>query len=251
MRYVNFIINGVNGRMGRKLCEVIAGKPGFKVVCGIDKDTSEREFPVFATPDDCTLTADVIIDFSHPSCLGSILWFATGRNIPIVIATTGFSELQLEEIRKASAKIPVFHSSNMSLGMAALMSLTQKAARVLGESYDIEIIESHHNQKLDAPSGTAIMLAEGINEVCDNRYSYIYDRHEERRKRSASEIGIHTVRGGTIVGEHEIMFAGHDEVITITHKAYSREIFATGAVNAAQFLLDKPIGLYAMKDIAR
>ncbi len=239
------IISGCNGRMGRNVAEKIAERDGCETVAGIDTNTSPLAFPVFASAADCTVDADVIIDFSNPSALPALLDFAVSRGIPAVIATTGVSDEGRARIEEAARTVPVFFSANMSLGVNLLVELARKAADVLGGDFDIEIVEKHHNQKLDAPSGTALMIADAI---ADGKH-YVYDRHSVRRKRSRDEIGIHSVRGGNIVGEHEVIFAGADEVITLSHSAASRGVFATGAVNAALFLTGKRPGLYDMGDL--
>lgn len=249
----DIILSGCQGKMGHVLEECIAGRNDCRVVAGFDPRTEEqRTFPVFASPDECTVKADAIIDYSHPSALDSLLSYAIANKTPVVIATTGYNEEQIAQIRRAAEQIPVFFSFNMSLGINLLAELAKKAAAFLGDQFDIEIVEKHHNRKLDAPSGTALMLADAINETLDNRNQYVYDRHSVRRKRDKNEIGIHSVRGGTIVGEHEIIFAGHDEVITLSHSAMSREIFAVGSINAAVFLGDVKVpGLYNMSDLLR
>ena len=192
---------------------------------------------------------DVIIDFSHPSSLDDLLDYCMTNGTPIVIATTGYNDEQIAKIHKASEQIPVFFTFNMSLGINLLTELAKKATQILGGQFDIEIIEKHHNQKIDAPSGTAIMLANAINEELDNSCTYVYDRHSVRQKRAKNEIGMHAIRGGTIVGEHEIIFAGRDEVISLKHEAHSKQVFAVGSVNAAVFMCGKPAGIYAMKDL--
>lgn len=219
------------------------------VVAGVDKINNGEKFPIYSSFDSVNVKADLIIDFSHPAMLDSMLGYALKNNMPVVIATTGYDSVQTEKIRAAAKKIPIFFTFNMSLGINLVAALAKKAAAVLGDSFDIEIIEKHHNQKLDAPSGTAIMLANGINSVFGDTLNYEYDRHSVRRKRPKNEIGIHSVRGGTIVGEHEVIFAGHDEVITLTHTAQSREIFAVGAVKAAKYIYGKPAGLYDMNNL--
>ena len=192
---------------------------------------------------------DVIIDFSNPALLNDLLDFAVKKSMPVVIATTGYDESQKRQIEEASRKTSVFFTYNMSLGINLLANLAKKAVQVLGDGFDIEIIEKHHNQKIDAPSGTALMLADAICEELNKPMKYEYDRHSKREKRTKNEIGMHAVRGGTIVGEHEIMFAGRDEIITLSHSARSKEVFAVGAVNAALFLKDKPAGMYSMKEM--
>ena len=192
---------------------------------------------------------DCIIDFSHPAVLQSELEYAKKSGRPLVLCTTGFSKEQLEEIEKASKETAIFFSANMSLGVNLMVSLCQKAAEILGDSFDIEIIEKHHNQKIDAPSGTALKLADAINEACGNKYVYTYERQSVRAKRDKKEIGIHAVRGGNIVGEHEVLFAGHDECFSLKHSATSKEVFAVGAVNAAVFMSGKKSGMFSMKDM--
>ena len=194
---------------------------------------------------------DVIIDFSHPSALDSLIGYALSTGTPLVLATTGYSDEQIEKIKKSSEQIPVFFTFNMSLGINLLVELAKKATAVLGDQFDIEIVEKHHNQKIDAPSGTAIMLANAVNDTLDNKMKYTYDRHSQRKKREKNEIGIHSIRGGTIVGEHDVIFAGRDEVITLSHQASSKEVFAVGSVNAAIFMNGKKKGLYTMADFIK
>ena len=196
-----------------------------------------------------SINPDVIIDFSHPSVLNELLDYCLTNRVALVIATTGYSQEQISKIHQAAKEIPLFFTANMSIGVNLIAELAKKATSVLGGQFDIEIIEKHHNQKIDAPSGTAIMLADAINEELNNEYSYTYDRHSIREKRTNKEIGLHAVRGGTIVGDHDIIFAGRDEVITLSHHAASKEVFAVGAVNAAIFLKGKEPGLYNMKDL--
>lgn len=245
MTMTRIIISGCNGRMGRTVAERIAARDDCIAVAGIDINTSPLGFPVFASAADCTVDADVIIDFSNPSALPALLELAVSHKIPAVIATTGISDEGKALIEEASKSIPVFFSANMSLGVNLLVELARKAADVLGGDFDIEIVEKHHNQKLDAPSGTALMIADAI---ADGKH-YVYDRHSVRRKRGRDEIGIHSVRGGNIVGEHDVIFAGTDEVITLSHSAASRGVFAAGAVNAAIFLAGKQPGIYNMGDL--
>lgn len=243
------IISGANGKMGKVIRNVVSTKDDCEVVAGIDINTESESFPIYDSPEKIAEEADVIIDFSNPALLDSLLDFAVSRKIPLVIGTTGYDEAQKEKIRKASEKTAVFFTYNMSLGVNLLASLAKKAVEVLGSDFDIEIVEKHHNQKIDAPSGTALMLADAMCEEIDRPMKYEYDRHSKREKRTRDEIGIHAVRGGTIVGEHEIIFAGRDEIITLSHSARSKEIFAVGAVNAAMFMNGKEAGLYDMSQM--
>ena len=244
------IICGCQGKMGHVLESCIAERDDCEVVAGFDIVTEPKKpYPVFSHFADCTVDADVIIDFSNPASLDQLLDFAVSHNMPLVIATTGYSEQQTAAIHKAAETIPVFFSFNMSLGVNLMAELAKKAAAFLGGQFDIEIVEKHHNRKVDAPSGTALMLADAINTALAEPCSYTYDRHSVRRKREKNEIGISSVRGGTIVGEHEIIFAGRDEIITLSHSARSKEIFAVGAVNAAVFMSGKDSGMYSMKDL--
>ena len=247
---LRIILSGCLGKMGKVITNIVDNRDDCEIVCGIDINEGEASYPIFSDISKVDIEADCIIDFSHPSALSGVLEFAKQNKIAAVIATTGLSAEQTEEIKAASEIIPVFFSFNMSLGVNLLLELAKKAATVL-EGFDIEIIEKHHNQKIDAPSGTAVMLAEGINEAKNNSMLYEYDRHSKRQKRTDNEIGIHAVRGGTIVGEHDVMFCGRDEIITLSHSARSKEIFAVGAVNAALFVADKPHGLYNMGDIVK
>ena len=246
----NIILSGCNGKMGRVITNCASLRDDCKIVAGVDLNTESLfGYPVYNSFDKITEKADVIIDFSHPSVLESLLDFAKANSLPLVLATTGFSSSQTELIKKSAADIPLFFTFNMSLGINLLVALSKKAASVLEGSFDIEIIEKHHNQKIDAPSGTAIMLAEAINKTLDDKMIYEYDRHSKREKRQANEIGIHSIRGGNIVGEHEVIFAGHDEVISLAHRATSKEVFAVGALKAALFMSGKANGMYDMNDI--
>ena len=243
------ILNGCNGKMGLAVSRLVAERDDCEIVAGVDlKADIQREFPVFSDINKVN-GGDVIIDFSHPSCLNSLLEYAVTTKTPIVVATTGLSDADIENVKSASKAVPVFFTFNMSLGINLLVELSKTASKVLGDRFDIEIIEKHHNQKIDAPSGTAIMLANAINEVNDGKYVYEYNRQAKREKRDAKEIGIHAIRGGNIVGEHEVIFAGHDEVISLSHSAGSKEVFAAGAVNAAVFISGNTPGLYDMKDL--
>lgn len=236
--------------MGKAITSCAEARNDCEIVCGIDVTEGEAAFPVFSSFDKIENTdADVIIDFSHPSVLEELLKYAAEKKTPAVIATTGLSEQQIESIKETAKTVPLFFSANMSIGVSLVSELAKKAAKVLGGSFDIEIVEAHHNQKIDAPSGTALMLADSISEALDEKPVYEFDRHSKRMKRNKNEIGIHAVRGGTIVGEHEIIFAGTDEVIKISHSAYSKQLFAAGSVNAGIFLKGKPAGFYSMKDL--
>lgn len=247
---IKICICGCSGKMGRFIHDVISNRDDCVTLCGIDKVTTPyADFPIFENPCDMPEKPDVIIDFSHPSTLDDLLEYCMTNGVPIVLATTGYSEEQIAKINASSHQIPIFFTFNMSLGINLLTELCKKATQILGGQFDIEIIEKHHNQKIDAPSGTAIMLANAINEELNNSYNYVYDRHSVRQKRAKNEIGMHAIRGGTIVGEHEVIFAGRDEVISLKHEAHSKQVFAVGAVNAGLFLHDKPAGLYAMKDM--
>ena len=237
------IIQGINGRMGKVLCELIEQREDCRVVGGVDVTPQSGAIPVAASLEELNVEADVLIDFSSPA--------ATKNALPCVICTTGLDEEAETLLTEASARCAVFKSANMSMGINLLAQLAQQAAAALGLDYDIEIIEKHHHNKLDAPSGTALLLADEINKVASEPYEYVYDRHSVRKKRSPREIGLHAVRGGSIVGEHEILFCGPDEVITLGHSAGSRRVFANGAVNAAVFLANKDPGLYTMKDLMK
>ena len=240
----NIAICGANGKMGKTIYNCIKERDNCKVVAGIDLYTEQyADFPIVSKPSELPVKPDVIIDFSNPASLDGLLEYGLTTGTPIVVASTGYSDEQIQKIKSASQQIPVFFTFNMSLGINLLVELAKKAAR---DQFDIEIVEKHHNQKIDAPSGTAIMLANAINETLDNSKHYVYDRHSRRQKREKSEIGMHAIRGGTIVGEHDVIFAGHDEVITLSHSASSKTVFAEGSINAAIFLKDQPAGLYDM-----
>lgn len=244
-------LSGCNGRMGRAITDICEKKENMKIVAGFDVNTAKlADFPVYADPMEYTGGADVVIDFSNVSCTDNLLKYCIANKTPVVICTTGHSPEQLAQIGAAATQIPVFRSGNMSVGINLLMDLLRKCGSVLGDSYDVEIIEKHHNQKLDAPSGTALMLADAVAEALPYKAEYTYDRHERREKRPHNEIGIHAVRGGTIVGEHTVMFAGRDEIIELKHTALSREVFAVGAVDAAAFLAEQTkAGLYDMSHV--
>ena len=244
---MKLILNGALGRMGRAVAALAADR-GHEIVAGVDVAVGEAAFPVYTDWADCP-TADAVIDFSNPSALEAELAYVTAHHLPLVLCTTGLSADQLAAVNKAAEVVPVFFSSNMSLGVAVLSALTKKAAAVLGDTFDIEIVEMHHNQKLDAPSGTALMLADAAKAGLSYEPEYTYDRHSRRQKRQKQEIGIASLRGGTVVGEHSVYFAGEQEVITLSHSAGSRSVFASGALTAAAFIADKAAGLYSMEDI--
>lgn len=247
---VKLAIVGCNGKMGNFVADAILKRENCTVMFGVDAyGDCKFDYTLYRSFSDVKEVPDAIIDFSNPAILDDMLSFAVDNGVPCVICTTGFSPEQVEKIKAASEKIAIFYSGNMSLGINLLIELAKKATAVLGNDFDIEIIEKHHNQKLDAPSGTALMIADGISETLENEPQYVYDRHSYRKKRSKNEIGIHAVRGGTIVGEHEVIFAGKDEVVSLTHQAHSKEVFAVGAVNAGIFLADKNAGMYDMGDL--
>ncbi len=247
----NIILRGCNGKMGQVITDLIDADENAVIIAGIDVSQSRNnKYPVYQSFSQCNVKADVIIDFSAPINMEEMLAYAISHNIGIVCCTTGLTKEQLVLIDEASHQIPIFRSANMSMGINLITKLLQQAAEILADAgFDIEIVERHHNKKVDAPSGTALMLADAINDVLNNEYQYKYDRSEERVARSRKEIGISAVRGGTIVGEHEVIFAGTDEVIEIKHTAYSKAIFAKGAVQAAKYLVGKPAGKYMMSDM--
>jgi 4-hydroxy-tetrahydrodipicolinate reductase len=244
-------MHGCNGKMGQMITSIIAEDPEVEIVAGIDVSNHiVNTYPVFADIAECDVEADVVIDFCIASAIDGLLDYCTARQIPCVLCTTGLSEAQLVKVEETSKTVAVLKSANMSLGVNMLLKIVKEAAATLAPAgFDIEIVEKHHNLKVDAPSGTALALADSINEEFDNAYDYIYDRSQVRQKRSKQEIGISAVRGGTIVGDHDIIFAGSDEVVTLSHRAYSKAVFAKGAVQAAKFLKGKPAGRYDMKDV--
>ena len=245
------IMNGCNGKMGQCITGICAQDPDIEIVAGIDTyDGIKNDYPVFKSLADCDVEADVIIDFSNAKAVDALINHCVEKQIPVVLCTTGLSEEQLDKVEKAYEKVAILKSANMSLGINTLMELLKKAATVFAPAgFDMEIAEKHHNQKLDAPSGTALALADSMNEALDEAYTYKYDRSQERKKRAPYEIGISAVRGGNIVGEHEVIFAGQDEVIEFKHTAYSKAVFAKGAVEAAKFLHGKGAGHYDMADV--
>jgi len=244
------ILTGACGKMGNTIQSIVSNREDCIIVAGIDKSNDGRApFPVYETISEVKEEADVIIDFSNPSLLNDLISYAKKNNLALIIGTTGYDECQKKLIKDSSEFIPVFFTYNMSLGINLLVNLAKKAVQVLGNDFDIEIVEQHHNQKIDAPSGTALMLADAINEELSEPYKYEYNRHSKLEKRPKKEIGIHSIRGGTIVGEHEIIFAGRDECITLSHSARSKEVFAVGAVNAAVYMNGKPAGMYDMAQL--
>lgn len=244
------ILRGCGGRMGKMIAEIVAEKPEVQIVAGIDISDCKLDYPVYKSLADVVEEADVLVDFSTSIGVEQLLEDAKAKKLPCVLCSTGYTPEQLEVIDKAASEIAVFRSANMSLGINVITKLLKQAAVILGnEGYDIEIVEKHHRRKLDAPSGTALMLADAMNEALDNANEYVYDRSGRRMQRPKNEIGISAVRGGTIVGEHEVIFAGTDEVIEIRHQAASRAVFAKGAVAAAEFICGKPAGKYSMNDV--
>ena len=246
---IKVILSGCGGRMGKAVAAAVGNE--VRIVAGVDINAASidaSDFPIYESITEFSDKADVIVDFSHHSALPSLLDYAKATKTPVVVATTGHTDEELALMREAASEVAIFHSGNFSIGITLIINLAKQAARTLGADFDIEIIEKHHNKKLDAPSGTALMIA---NAVADEREEseYIYDRHSVRKAREPKEIGIHSVRGGSIVGEHEVIFAGANEVVSISHSAASREIFANGALRAAIYLAGKSAGLYSMTDL--
>lgn len=248
---VRVIMHGCNGKMGQTITSLIAADEEIEIVAGIDAvDDGRNTYPVFMDIKACTVEADALIDFSVASAVDSLLDYCVEKKLPCVLCTTGLSEAQLGKVQEASKQIAVLKSANMSLGINLLLKLLKEAAQTLATAgFDVEIVEKHHNQKLDAPSGTALALADSINEQMDNAYTYVYDRSQVRQKRAEKELGISAVRGGTIVGDHDVIFAGADEVVTFSHRAYSKAVFGKGAIQAAKYLKGKPAGMYDMADV--
>lgn len=246
------IMHGCNGRMGQMITSIVANDSEAQIVAGVDVSNhiTTNTYPVFETIDKCDVDADVIIDFASAKAVDALLDYSVAKQIPVVLCTTGLSDEQLNKMKNSSAKVAILKSANMSLGINTLLKLVKEATAVFAKAgFDIEIVEKHHNQKLDAPSGTALALADSINEELNNEYEYVYDRSTRREKRPEKEIGISAVRGGSIVGDHDVIFAGMDEVITLSHTAYSRAVFAKGAIAAAKFLAGKNPGMYDMADV--
>lgn len=248
---VRMMMHGCNGAMGQVITGLVKDMDDIEIVAGIDiSDKGENAYPVFSSLEACTVEADVIVDFASAKAVDGLLDYCGRTKTPVVLCTTGLTQGQLEKAAFVSKSVAVLRSANMSLGVNTLLKLVQDAAKVLaGAGFDIEIVEKHHNQKVDAPSGTALALADSINEAMDHSYHYKYDRTTKREKRDSREIGIQAVRGGSIVGEHDVIFAGKDEVVTFSHTAYSKAIFAKGAIEAAKFLAGKDAGMYNMADV--
>lgn len=248
---IKLLMHGCNGKMGRMITGIVREDENTVMVAGVDSYTEKaNDYPVFSSIDKCDVQVDAVIDFSNSGAVDGLLTYCADNQVPVVLCTTGLTEEQLKRVDEASKKVAILKSANMSLGVNMLLKLLKDATKVLAPAgFDIEIVEKHHNQKLDAPSGTALALADSINEELKNEYKYTYDRSQERRKREKNEIGISAVRGGTIVGEHEIIFAGEDEVVEFKHTAYSRAVFGKGAVEAAKFLAGKAAGMYDMSDV--
>jgi len=247
------LLHGCNGKMGQVMTRVLAGIPDIEIICGVDVEPGkvQNSYAVYPSLSDAKEVPDIVIDFSHHTSLDGLLAYGIEKRVPLVICTTGFTPEERQKMAEASRLMPILNSPNMSLGVNLVLSLVKEAAAVLGESFDIEIIEKHHNQKLDSPSGTALMIADAVNSTLGNIMEYKYGRHSKVSRRNENEIGIHAVRGGAIVGEHSVIFAGQGEVIEINHSALSRDVFAYGAVRAARFLLEKGPGLYSMADVIR
>ncbi|MBO4374237.1 MAG: 4-hydroxy-tetrahydrodipicolinate reductase [Lachnospiraceae bacterium] len=247
----DIILSGCNGHMGQNVSAVADEQADVRIVAGIDVNTDNKNgYPVFSSIHDCDIKADVIIDFSSPAVLDDILAFGKEKRIPLVLCTTGYDKDQIGKIEEASKETAILRSANMSIGINILSAILKETAeKLIGAGFDCEIVEKHHRRKKDAPSGTALLLADAVNEGLEKKLDYVYDRSERDEKRPDNEIGISAVRGGTIPGDHDVIFAGTDEVITFSHRAYSRAVFAKGAVTAASFLKDKPAGMYSMKDV--
>lgn len=248
---LKIILHGCNGKMGKTLQEIISQDPEMTIIAGIDVNISEDPVPFnfFMSPLDCEIKADVVIDFSHHTATRDLLEYCVKMKVPAVIATTALGDNELELIWKASQVVPVFHSANMSLGINVISRMLKNAVPALEDDFNIEIIEKHHNLKADSPSGTALLLANSINDACQTKKEYIFGRHSKSDQCKITEMGIHAIRGGSIPGEHTVIFAGPDEVIDITHTVYSKKVFARGALKAAKFIVNKECGLYSMEDM--
>ena len=250
---IKAIMNGINGHMGKVIEGLISEDDGIELVAGIDvADDGSHKVPVFTNIKECDAEADVVIDFSHVSAMEGLFSFCEEKGLPVVLCTTGLSEEQLAQAEELSGKVPVLRSANMSLGVNTLLNLVAEAAKVFSKAgFDIEVLEKHHNQKVDAPSGTALALADAMNDALPEKYDYVYDRSARREKRPKKEIGISAIRGGNIVGEHQVIFAGTDEVITFEHQATSKAVFAKGAIEAAKYLPGKDARMYTMADVIK
>jgi 4-hydroxy-tetrahydrodipicolinate reductase len=246
---IKILLSGCSGKMGETISSLVKETNDMIIVAGFDIVNKNPGYPIFSDLSKCNTEIDVIIDFSNPDAFAPVLDFATINKIPIVIATTGLSSDQRERINEESQTSPVFFASNMSLGINLLLELVQKATKVLEKTFDIEVIEKHHNLKVDAPSGTAMTIAETISDSMEEKAEFIYNRQPVRKKRDKNEIGLHAIRGGTIVGEHSVIFAGTDEIIEIKHSAHSKKVFAAGAIMAAKFMYQKGPGFYSMNDV--
>ena len=247
---VKAIMHGCNGKMGRVIADIVKSDNDIEIVAGVDVVPANTDFPVFTNINDCNIEADVIIDFSTATAVPSVVRYGVDKNIPVVICTTGLDDATLNMMDAASKAIPVFRSYNMSLGINLIAAILKKYSDALYEAgFDVEIVERHHNQKIDAPSGTAIMLGAAVNTGVGNKLDFVFDRSQVREKRTREQLGFSAVRGGTIVGEHEVIFAGKDEVVEFKHSAYSKEVFAVGAVKAAKFIKGKNPGKYDMQDV--
>lgn len=248
---IKVLMHGCNGKMGQMITELIRDDEQVEIAAGVDAYTGlANDYPVFESVDSCDVDVDVAIDFSNAGAVDGLLDYCVEKQVPVVLCTTGLSKEQLKRVSEVSKKVAVLKSANMSMGINLLLKMLKDAAKVLAPAgYDIELVERHHNQKVDAPSGTALALADSMNEALNHEYTYVYDRSQVRKKREKKEMGISAVRGGTIVGEHEVIFAGPDEVIEFRHTAYSRSVFGKGAVEAAKFLAGKEAGMYDMSDV--
>lgn len=248
---INVVMHGCNGKMGQTVSALVADDAEVEIVAGVDAyDEGKNPFPVFKSIEECNVEADVVIDFSVAAAVDDLLSYCVSRQVPCVLCTTGLSEEQLEKVEEASGKVAILKSANMSLGINMLMKLLKEAASILVPAgFDVEIVEKHHKLKVDAPSGTALALGDSINDALGGEYEYVYDRSGRRIRRPKTEIGFSAVRGGTIVGDHDVIFAGADEVVTFSHSSYSKAVFGKGALQAAKFLKGKPAGMYQMSDV--
>ncbi len=245
------IMHGCNGRMGQNITRLIEADDAIEIVAGVDMfDGIANSYPVFKSIADCDVAADVVIDFSAAASVDALLDYCVDKQTPVVLCTTGLTAEQLEKVQETSKKVAILKSANMSMGINLLQKVLKDISPILAEAgFDIEIVEKHHNQKKDSPSGTALALGDSINEAFDEKYEYVYDRSDRSIARPQKEIGFSAVRGGTIVGDHDVIFAGEDEVITLSHRAYSRAVFGKGAIQAAKFLAGKAAGMYDMSDV--